>query len=302
MKKGFTLIELLVVIGIIGILMGVMLGSMSGATDSARATKCLAHLHTLASACHSFATTSQYYPRAGSWEYRDRVSAGKSRYDESAGWISWTSMSAYTRDSNGTSLATAHKSSLGWFASTYNKNVEQRIYSLTNGAIWKAINGNAANYVCPLHLKYAKQKKVEPVWSYVMNSFFGWDDTKGSRAKLHHATGARSFTTLKNPDRRLLFAELPFNEDNKTQENSCSFSTAAGIALDPTLQYEENEVIGFNHKDGKKWYAHVCFADGHTEKLELPKGAGLAQIRKLTEWLCEGKDVSYNGSSYEELK
>jgi len=296
--RGFTIIELLVVIGIIGILMGVMLGTMSGATDSARATKCLAHLHTLASACHAYGTEHQYYPHAGSVESRYRVSAKKSTYSEVKGWVSWTSMGAYKGDANGET--TSHKSSAGWFASTYNKNVEQRVYSLTNGAIWKAMSGNAGNYVCPLHVKCAKRKKVEPVWSYVMNDIFGWDDSQGTKAKVSGSVGGQWFRTLTKPDRKLLFAELPFNTDNTAQ--TCSFSTAAGIALDPTLQYDKNEVIGFNHKDGKKWYAHVCFADGHTEKLELPKGAGLAQIRKLTTWLCEGMDVSYNGSTYEELK
>ena len=39
-RRGFTLVEMLVVIGIIATLAGVLMGVMSGGTDSARAAKC----------------------------------------------------------------------------------------------------------------------------------------------------------------------------------------------------------------------------------------------------------------------
>ena len=293
MKKGFTILELLVVIGIIGLLMAVMLGSVGGATESARATKCLAHLHNLASACQTVGMSNGRYPPAGSFEWKERTLRTKPTYYECKGWVSWLSHGAYQNSPK------SHQANGGWFMSTYNKNVEDRIYSLTNGAIWKAVSGNADLFKCPEHVKCASKKKVEPVWSYVMNEKFGWDDSLGASAG-NAGYGSMHFATMEKPDRRLLFAEIPFNTDNTAQ--TCSFSAGSGPDLDPTLQYSRNEVIGFNHKDGKRWYAHVCFADGHTEKLEQAKGATVAQIRQLTQWLCEAEDVSYDGKRYEKMQ
>ena len=53
MKKGFTLVEMLVVIGIIGILVGVLVASFSGGTESARNAQCLTNMKNLAGACQS---------------------------------------------------------------------------------------------------------------------------------------------------------------------------------------------------------------------------------------------------------
>ena len=47
----------------------------------------------------------------------------------------------------------------------------------------------------------------------------------------------------------------------------------------------------------------MVFVDGHTEKIRAPKaGLNVAALKKLTEFLCEGKDYTYNGSSYSEAK
>ena len=48
---------------------------------------------------------------------------------------------------------------------------------------------------------------------------------------------------------------------------------------------------------------NMTFADGHVEKLRQPRtGLNEGDLHELTKWLCEGKDVSFNGKKYEELK
>ena len=47
--------------------------------------------------------------------------------------------------------------------------------------------------------------------------------------------------------------------------------------------------------------AHVAFADGHTEKILEPRDGGL-DAKELTALLCEGKDVSFDGSGYQEVR
>ena len=270
MKKAFTLVELLVVIGIIGILSGVLIASFSGSSESARAAKCLTNLKNLASASqlYSSATTWMVCSSSGSYLSED----GKWYY-ETPGWVSWLSSGIFPsqNEASGTEIGTYHESET------------DRIYSLTNGVLWKYLSGTSSAYVCPEHVD-AVAPAFRPLWSYVMNSgVSGWKYKGVTRA-----------------DRRLLFAEMPFDG---TVNGNYAPSTSRSKYNDSELQYWEGDVIGFNHKAGKgEKCAHVVFVDGHVEKLRQPKG-GLSdsQLKDLTQWLCEGKDISFDGKEYEKL-
>ena len=299
MKKAFTIVELLVVIGIIALLMGVLIISFSGGMESARSAKCLSHLKHLATAVNSCAMTTGWYPLAGSIEIFAFDESGgvnniKDIFGERRGWISWNSQGAYK------SKPTSHVANSGWFTSAYEQEVEAREYCLTNGALWKYVSGNREVYVCPVHnLEMAKDRK--PAWSYVMNSIFGYDYTKGSDACEGSAIG---YGHLDRADRTLLFAELIWAQPDSSAPTP-QIDASAGFKNDCTLQYDDDskESMGFNHRDGRDWVAHVIFADGHVEKLRRPKkGMSNEDMRELTKWLCEGKDVSFNGQRYEELK
>ena len=300
MKRAFTLVELLVVIGILGILTAVLLGVLSGGTESARAAKCLTNMRNLANGCQSYGMATGHYPFAGSFEVfdldeSDGISNLKKVYAERAGWISWNSQDTY----RGSTKPSSHAASQAFFASAYNQDDTVRDYCLTNGTLWKFVTENRDVYVCPAHVRKYDQKR--PCWSYVMNSYFGWDNSKGSKPKDSRYWGVL-YGTLTRADRILMFAEIPY----MGVEREAKDDEGSGTALDCTLQYrtqDGGEIIGFNHASGKKSkFAHVVFADGHVDKITWPKdGLSENDVRELTKWLCEGTDYGFNGRKYEKL-
>jgi len=296
MKKAFTLIELLIVIAIIGTLTAVLIPAMSGGTASARAAKCLTNMRNFGAAAQTYgmSSTDNWYPHAMSSEYHDiNLSSSGSRksqkpqviYNESRGWISWYSAGVYSHGDKSTWPTSSRKGSCRQ-VSTYTQNKDERYFALTNGVLWKFVSENSDVYCCPEHRR--KMAKQNPAWSYVMNVYFM----------------GKHYGSLKRADRFLLFAELPFAGIGVTP----SVSTGDSPDCDCALQYRNcgytgaGESIGINHKVGQQTFGHVCFADGHCEKLEYPKG-GMSEgdLQQLTEWLCKGIDVSYDGKRYKNL-
>lgn len=297
MKKAFTLIELLVVVGIIAILISVLAVNIFAGGDAARSAKCLTNLKNLANAVSAHVMAANRYPLAGSVEgYRMKTDSSghlKKVYYEATGWISWYSRQAYVSEPS------AHVSSASWLSSAYTQDLDEREYCLTNGAIWKYVGGNREVYTCPAHIR-ATPAKERPAWSYVMNGYFLYDESKGGRgyADIYGQWGM----SVSRLDRRLLFAELQWSE--ALSGTPPARSSSPGTLYDCTLQYETDpECIGFNHREGKDWVAHVVFADGHVEKLRHPKSSmNESALRDLTEFLCKAKDYSFNGQRYEEMK
>lgn len=296
MKKAFTLVELLVVVGIIAILIAVLSVNLLAGGETARAARCLTNMKNLASSVSSYVMATGYYPCSGSVEgYNMTMTSGGGRragktYYEVHGWISWYSNGAYE------SKPSAHISSGSWFSSAYTDNQDEREYCLTNGALWRYVGGNRDVFTCPKHIRDCKN--VRPAWSYVMNGWFTHDKSEGGKGYPDiYGNAAASVDRL---ERRLLFAELQWTSALGSTPN---LSKSAGTHNDCTLQFDKHECIGFNHKDGKEWVAHVVFADGHVEKLRQPRtGFSETMIQELTEMLCKAKDISFNGQQYEEMK
>lgn len=312
LRTGFTLVELLVVIGIIAVLAGIMMASFGGATDSARAAVCMTNLKNLAQAVNTYGMRTGYYPLAGSREAVGLASANGSaamRYTPQVGWISWLDRDKYD-DGNGNAVARAHVScEICPFYGT--GDVEKDTYAITNGALWKAVSYNRKLYTCPEHVRYrASRKKTAPLWSYVMNSKFGYDSSRGSKAVAAEEVPGVWYNSLGRTDKILLFSELPtVNPETRTDIDDPSEYEA-----DCTLQYKASvgsknykmgewdgtaEEIGFPHKLGKRDYCgHVVFADGHVETLRY-NARGLS-MDKVTALLCEGVDVAYGeGNGYQ---
>ena len=297
-SQGFSLVELLVVIGIIAVLASVLFATIGGGTESAKTARCLSNMRNLATACQTYGAEHGRYPHAGSIEYMtidesDGVARAKAVYHEEPGWISWASMGAY-RD-----RPTSHRASAAWMTSMYNTNEEENHYCLTNGALSKYVSGNRSTYVCPAHA--ARHRDAPPQWSYLMNAYFGWDTSGGGRAESQNFRHVQ-YGHLSRADRVLLFCEVPWTGLVGSWQPD---GNGSGTDCDCVLQYDTgvstktgsngannssgsgNENIGFNHKSGKDTFANVVFADGHVEKLRLPKdGLSDGDLRNLTSCLC----------------
>lgn len=282
MKKAFTLVELLVVIGILGVLVGVLLASFGGSTESARAAQCLSNMRNLATAANTMTVGTQY-PLATtkvSMDIKTSKRTGVQKfYIKHRGWIDMYPGESGWNDS----MAKA-----GRVVTAYEKEFAVANYVLTNGAVWAAI-GRKEGYVCPSH-KICSTDRV-PIWSYVMNNYFNnWI----------------SYGSLKNAERVLLFAELPFGSENGSSVLDCGLSSSRGQGANGEVA--PCDVIGFNHMAAGKRCAHVAFADGHVEKLrsdiKFKKGeqdSGQSEFRELTKWLCTGVDFTFNGQKYQKM-
>lgn len=300
MKKAFTMIELMVVIAILGILMGSMF-FVFGNTESARATLCLSNLRTLAKAVQDARMDNAqgdrpgYYPAAGSAEYFGQgmlSQGGPDTYNEYPGWISWNSRGAYGSNGN-----TSHTSSAGWFTSAYDQDPLTREYCISNGSLFHYIR-NYEVYICPSHVK-KMPKTQRPAWSYVMNGYFGFDRSEGSKS-----VGIPCREDVDDAHQTLLFAELQWESYPEIDANP-DFSNGSGFKNDCTLQYQDDyggEVIGFNHKDGKNVVAHIVFADGHVDKIICPReGFSKNALEDLTKFLCTGTPYEVRDGSVREI-
>lgn len=296
-NAAFTLIELLIVIGILAILMGVLLSQFTGSSDAARAAHCLTNLRQLAVAAHSHGsrTESSGWPLAGSYIY-ERINVGNGGSRDTTliqGWI-------------------GHKNKGDSYPSCYyasQQEYERCLEAVTNGTLWTELKKSPTVYVCPAHLHYCKQKKggVLPMWSYKLNGYFGYDKQAGKPYVTHQNRGYGKDESA-SADRRILFAEIPFNAKNGALEPP-EITQTPSVDNDPVLRYTldgkesgggTSGFIGFNHKTGGKFFAHVVYCDGHAAKLMMPGDFDISKAKELTGWLCGGKNVFFDGRTYKD--
>ena len=294
-KSAFTLLELIVVIGIIGLLMGVALTQFGGSTESAKAAKCETNMRNLVTAANTYAMEEKngYFPPAGSFSYR-YVNHKKAKVEYHNYRIGWIAGSENRRGPNNDFVT---DNPVAFAPIPFNADELSLRNALTNGSIWKAMGGARTAYQCPIHAEaMRKYHKRSPGWSYAMNMRFGYD----KEGYKHYAINKE----VSDASRLLMFAELQgavidvpgcvlqIGKDelkNRLKEGA----PKADAVLDYTT-----EVIGFNHKLGTRGMSgHVAFTDGHIEKLLCPKSGSL---NDLTEALCLGHEISYDGKAYED--
>ena len=299
MKKAFTLIELLIVIGIIAVLTAVMMPVLTGGTESALSARCLANMRSLAIACQTYQmgeTEAGKFPIAYSQSRTilDSAQNGKliRHVMELPGWISW--FSNYAFDSAPETIEVQDS----WNVSCYDPDYKVRDYCLSRGTLWAPAGQNAEVYRCPKHKRTVKGVK-QVIWSYAMYK----DIVPGN--------GLGTTFAAPGMERKLLFAELQYLPNDKVEYKP---NPSPCHQYDCTLEPgdERRETIGINHVSGKNLCAHVVFGDGHVEKLIIPSRKSKSgvwridlshkQIEDLTTWLCQGLDVSFNGTKFEVMQ
>lgn len=316
-KRAFTLLELLIVIAGIGALMAIVLVMNSGATEGARASKCMSHMRNLAQAVQSYAISHEHYPNAGSYQYIGQgTENGRPvvKYHEAKGWIGWN------EGSRGKYPTTASSIQGGWNESCMNNKNDTKsgaYYAVTNGSLWTLVH-DFDSYVCPEHRRACRKHGTEPLWSYAMNAYFGYDWTRGAKSANSWGHRVKYGKMSQAANRTLLFAEIPFVDIGVGQVYVTKRSSGDHYT-DCTLQFRTDknardsggtkkcntstwngtpEIIGFNHKVGKNKVAHVVFADAHVEQLVLPNTPSLGMLQSLTANLCNGIQVTYTNGRY----
>ena len=300
-KSAFTLLELIVVIGIIGILMGVILTQFGGSTESAKAAKCETNMRNLVTAAHTCALEQQdgYFPPAGSFSY-PYVNTKKAEIEYHNYRVGWISGSENRLGPNRDGIT---KNAVAFAPIPFNEANQMLLrHALTNGcagSMWKAMGGAGSAYQCPVHAEAVRKLlKRPPGWSYVMNKRFGYDDNDNRKYSINKDEA--------NSAKLLMFAELQganITGRDYAPIDATSYIKAGVPLADAVLDYK-TENIGFNHKVGERGFAgHVAFTDGHVEKMFYPKssGGGLS-LQKLTEALCLGHEITFNGKSYTDLQ
>ena len=219
-------------------------------------------------------------------------------YPERKGWISWNTRGGFNDKSKGCPT----------YINFNEGDPELLRYAITNGCIWATGGKSEKIYQCPIHdAACMKANKRHPGWSYVMNESFYWNSENkpfSSWRSQHHGNvsvydAISKSTASRPPEKVLLFAEMQGLTDKK--RNLVANVSGSGTKGDSVLQYKkENEVMGFNHvQSGGKLAGHVAFADGHVEKFLYPSSGDAQELTKL---LCSGREVSFNGSRYQDLQ
>jgi len=284
-KHGFTLVELLVVISILGILAAALTTQVTKARSMGQAIRCKANLKNLTQAAINYGVETRHMPYAGSYEFPwpETVNGRyEYRYHEYVGWVSWTGTGHWTsKDPQAGSMDDS---------AAYGANAFE---SITNGVLWSRVGKDLSVYVCDVHkAEWKALKSKEPLRSYVMNGYFGYQiKGKGKALSPVRVIWMDNLAAGGNAGNLLLFAELPPMENN----GGNSEQTTIDSVLENVRGYGnvagKQEILGFYHKVGKRSVAHVSFADGHVDVLIQPQGAAIGDLKSLTEQLCNGEEI-----------
>ncbi len=300
-NRGFTLVELLVVIGIIGILSAVLIVPITNMRETARAVKCKSNLKNLAQAAINYGVDTGYLPWAGSHEQVDSQRVGNSyqtRVVLRRGWVDWTrsdgSTEKWPKDYSG---GPSFSSKGQMISDMVNRS---GFASVTNGTLWGYMGRDMGAYVCDAHKRQVREFSKggsAPVYrSYFMNGYFGYNKDYEPVYRAHRHISANRLSDRGSAANLLLFAELPvaqtdvdpvLSTDSVIETEIDGYNDGADTKTKPP-----REILGFNHLVGKRYVAHVAFADGHVDVLQASeKSLTVERMKGLTYFLCNGYEL-----------
>jgi len=306
-KRGFTLVELLVVMAILGILAAALTTQVTKARAIGQSMRCKANMRNLAQAAINFGIDRGHVPTAGSFEYAEIFSAdtGQLRYDlnhdnKESAWVAWTGSGSWPNTTPQAGGMSASK-----FYADQSENASQSLAydSITKGSLWSYVGKDLSTYCCDVFRTYARRdKSLKALRSYVMNGYFGYADAGNGLCSRHSDSANREAATLSargSAGNLLMFAELPARKIDVSERGADSVLETK--IRDYTANNSIEEMIGFNHEisgsrggdgGGKRYAAHVAFADGHVDVLIEPRGASDGDIKELTRLLCNGDEIT----------
>lgn len=276
-KTGFTLVEMLVVISIIGILMGILVPSLTKGKKNARRAECASNLRQLYMGSMSYAADENHaghFPPAYSHEHKLKLYNVKKKVFEDiwekngTGWVDWRGVSDDDRyNPNDGGSVTEDKKVFWW--GDYGE------LCIKHGGIYSYVGEDMRIYICPTFKRYVKSEGLpqfkDAKFSYVMNKNASWVSFLG-------AGGSKD-----GMSRRMLYADGAYEakygaawglkDEGDHVEGSYYYRGCDGM-----LEWEK-ERIGDWHK-GK---GNVVFLDGHTECLDPSRYSN-----GLTEKICKG--------------
>ena len=300
------MVELLVVISILGILAAALTTQVTKARAIGQSMRCKANLRNLAQAALNYGIDHGVVPAAGSFEYCEvfRVDTGEPIYElnhwnnREGGWVAWTGSGSWP---NSTPQAGSMSTSR-FYAQIGESEAHSVAYeSIEDGALWKYVGRDLSTYCCDVYRAYARSAGAKALRSYVMNSYFGYADAGNGKCSNRAVAnrGTASLSARGSAGNLLMFAELPARKIDKSEKGADSVLETKIDGY--TSGNATEEMIGFNHEvsgsrggagGGKRFAAHVAFADGRVDVLIEPRGASDSDIKELTRLLCNGYEIT----------
>ena len=274
-KAGFTLVEMLIVIAIIGILMGMLIPSLTKGKESARRAQCASNLRQLYLGSMTHATDDVHgghFPAAYSSEGFNVVD-DKWRQTSRA-WVNWYKWEEHQNDYGDNP---PEELRTYWWG-------EKGETCIKTGSLYPYMGSDIRVYICPSFKRFIEHdgtassdnpEYVKGNRSYVMNRQVGWISFLSSQRN------------KKGMSRRMLYADAAYTKKYGAKwglkdDGDHSDPLPSGLrnyythyyrGCDGMLEYEEERIGDWHRNKG-----NVVFLDGHNECLSP----------SLTEDICLG--------------
>lgn len=296
LRRGFTLIELLIVVAIIGLLVSILLPSLSAGRAQARGTKCLAQLRSLAQGMTLYAT-----------EERGLLIPGRLPRVDNCNW----QLSILGRLKYRPNFLAMMSAQIGIPCFDDPKACRNEIDSF--GERGDQQNYSSPLYVCP----------EVPDWTDERNSSYGYNYQFLGNSRLRDESDIFSFKNwpvsidvLLQPSRTVAVADcmgtaasFPTAQRQPYENNSRDADRFGneGFNLDPPrVDPVDGEMAGFEEQhrtaadDRHRGRASVLFVDGHGQALSLKElgyrfnaDGSIALDGENMLWTGDGRDVAW---------